>query len=182
MNTCNRRSNWFLIWIDIKSLFLSQFFLIILNSVKANRLFISAREAPILELYPQDIQTVILGGSADLQCRAKAGVPVPELRWSRQDNRPFASNIEQLPGGLLRLSNITVHDGGAYICSASNEVGSTSVIAHIEVQSMPVITITPKHGILQVKRGSRVRLMCSASGHPQPNVAWSKHVNGITIQ
>ncbi|XP_011640582.1 basement membrane-specific heparan sulfate proteoglycan core protein isoform X5 [Pogonomyrmex barbatus] len=142
---------------------------------------VEPREAPILELYPQDVQTVILGGSADLQCRAKAGFPVPELQWSRQDHRPFASNVEQLPGGLLRLSNITANDGGAYICSASNEVGSTSVIAHIEVQSMPVITITPKHGILHVKRGSRVRLMCSASGHPQPNVAWSKHVNGITI-
>jgi len=145
-------------------------------------IFRIAREAPILELYPQDIQTVILGGSADLQCRAKAGFPVPELHWSRQDSRSFTSNIEQLPGGLLRLSNITANDGGAYVCSASNEVGSTSVIAHIEVQSMPVITITPKHGILQVKRGSRVRLVCSASGHPQPNVAWSKHVNGITIQ
>ncbi|XP_050453317.1 basement membrane-specific heparan sulfate proteoglycan core protein isoform X8 [Cataglyphis hispanica] len=142
---------------------------------------VEPREAPVLELYPQDVQTVILGGSADLQCRAKAGFPVPELHWSRQDGRPFASNIEQLPGGLLRLSNITVNDDGAYICSASNEVGSTSVIAHIEVQSLPVITITPKHGILQVKRGSRVRLMCSASGYPQPNVAWSKYVHGVTI-
>ncbi|XP_070527632.1 basement membrane-specific heparan sulfate proteoglycan core protein isoform X2 [Cardiocondyla obscurior] len=142
---------------------------------------VEPREAPIIVLYPQDIQTVLLGGSADLQCRAKAGFPVPELHWSRQDKRPFASNIEQLPGGLLRLSNITINDGGAYICSASNEVGSTSAVAHIEVQSMPVITITPQHGILPVKRGSQVRLMCSASGHPQPNVAWSKHVNGITI-
>ncbi|XP_019884797.1 basement membrane-specific heparan sulfate proteoglycan core protein isoform X13 [Camponotus floridanus] len=142
---------------------------------------VEPREAPLLELYPQDIQTVILGGSADLQCRAKAGFPVPELHWSRQDGRPFASNIEQLPGGLLRLSNITVNDDGAYICSASNEVGSTSVIAHIEVQSLPVITITPKHGILQVKRGSRIRLICSASGYPQPNVAWSKYVHGVTI-
>ncbi|TGZ46957.1 Basement membrane-specific heparan sulfate proteoglycan core protein [Temnothorax longispinosus] len=142
---------------------------------------VEPREAPVLELYPQDVQTVILGGSADLQCRAKAGFPVPELQWSRQDNRPFASNIEQLPGGLLRLSNITANDGGAYICSASNEVGATSIIAHIEVQSMPVITILPKDGILNVKRGSRVRLTCSASGYPQPNVAWSKHVNGITI-
>ncbi|XP_020284881.1 basement membrane-specific heparan sulfate proteoglycan core protein isoform X6 [Pseudomyrmex gracilis] len=142
---------------------------------------VERREAPVLELYPQDVQTVTLGGSADLQCRAKAGFPVPELHWSREDNRPLGSNVEQLPGGLLRLSNITVNDGGAYICSASNEVGSTSVIAHIEVQSMPVITIAPKLGILQVKRGSRVRLVCSASGYPQPNVAWSKHLNGLTI-
>lgn len=149
---------------------------------RQSRVYFAGREAPVLELYPQDVQTVTLGGSADLQCRAKAGFPVPELHWSREDNRPLGSNVEQLPGGLLRLSNITVNDGGAYICSASNEVGSTSVIAHIEVQSMPVITIAPKLGILQVKRGSRVRLVCSASGYPQPNVAWSKHLNGLTIQ
>lgn len=142
---------------------------------------VEPREAPVLELYPRDIQSVILGGSADLQCRAIAGIPIPELHWSRQDGQPFTSNIEQLPGGLLRLSNITVHDGGAYVCSASNEVGSTSAVAHIEVQSLPVITISPKNGILQVKPGDRVRLMCSASGHPQPNVAWSKHVNGLQV-
>lgn len=160
------------------------FFLLSLNNAEVYYFFflVAAREAPVLELYPQDVQAVTLGGSADLQCRAKAGFPVPELHWSRQDGRLFTSNIEQLPGGLLRLSNITINDGGAYVCSASNEVGSTSVIAHIEVQSIPRITITPGHGILHVKRGSRVRLMCSASGHPQPNVAWSKHVNGKTIQ
>lgn len=141
--------------------------------------FITAREAPILELYPQGVQTVILGGSADLQCRVKVGYPFPKLQWSREDKRKFASNVEELSGGLLRLSNITTNDGGAYICYASNEVGSTSAIAHIVVQSMPVITITPQHGILSVKRGGRVRLTCSASGYPQPTVTWSRHVNGL---
>lgn len=138
-----------------------------------------AREVPVLELYPKDIQPVTLGGSADLQCRAIAGLPLPEIHWSRQDGRSFAPNIEQLPGGLLRFSNITINDGGSYVCSATNEVGSVSEIAHIEVQSIPVITIEPRAGILQVKLGDRVRLACSAVGHPQPNVAWSKHVNGL---
>nr|XP_050845973.1 basement membrane-specific heparan sulfate proteoglycan core protein isoform X24 [Vespula vulgaris] len=140
---------------------------------------VEPREVPVLELYPKDIQPVTLGGSADLQCRAIAGLPLPEIHWSRQDGRSFAPNIEQLPGGLLRLSNITINDGGSYVCSATNEVGSASEIAHIEVQSIPVITIEPRTGILQVKLGDRVRLTCSAVGHPQPNVAWSKHVNGL---
>ncbi|XP_035741558.1 basement membrane-specific heparan sulfate proteoglycan core protein-like isoform X32 [Vespa mandarinia] len=140
---------------------------------------VEPREIPVLELYPKDIQPVTLGGSADLQCRAIAGLPLPEIRWSRQDGRSFAPNIEQLPGGLLRFSNITINDGGSYVCSATNEVGSVSEIAHIEVQSIPVITIEPRAGILQVKLGDRVRLACSAVGHPQPNVAWSKHINGL---
>ncbi|KAK2578017.1 hypothetical protein KPH14_008439 [Odynerus spinipes] len=140
---------------------------------------VEPREIPVLELYPKDIQPVTLGGSADLQCRAVAGLPLPEIRWYRQDGRPFGSNIEQLPGGLLRLTNITINDGGSYVCSATNEVGSTSATAHIEVQSLPVITIEPRSGILPVKLGDRVRLICSATGHPQPNVVWSKHVNGF---
>ncbi|KAI4497448.1 hypothetical protein M0802_007459 [Mischocyttarus mexicanus] len=153
-----------------------------LGSYEARAIVIvKLRETPVLELYPKDIQPVTLGGSADLQCRVIAGLPLPEIHWARKDGRPFASNIEQLPGGLLRLTNITINDGGSYVCLAENEVGTTSAIAHIEVQSMPVITINPRSesGILLYKLGDRVRLTCSAVGHPQPDVAWSKHVNGM---
>ncbi|XP_023290722.1 basement membrane-specific heparan sulfate proteoglycan core protein [Orussus abietinus] len=142
---------------------------------------VAPREEPVLELYPQQIQVVLVGGSADLQCRAIAGFPIPEIHWSREDGRHFGSNIEQLPGGLLRLTNITISDGGAFVCSASNEVGTTTAVAHIEVQSLPVITISPNIGILPVKLGDRIRLMCSATGHPQPNVVWSRHTNGVAL-
>ncbi|XP_015437459.1 PREDICTED: basement membrane-specific heparan sulfate proteoglycan core protein [Dufourea novaeangliae] len=142
---------------------------------------VEPREPPLLELYPKETQTVTLGGSADVQCRAIAGTPMPELHWSRRDGAPFPHNIKQLPGGVLRLSNITLNDGGTYICSAVNSVGSTSAVAYIEVQSVPVINISPRSGILNVKRGDRVRLVCSASGNPQPNVEWTKHVNGMAF-
>lgn len=122
---------------------------------------------------------MLVGGSADVQCRAIAGTPMPQLLWSRQDGRPFHHNIKQLPGGVLRLTNITATDGGGYVCTASNTVGSTSAIAYIEVQSTPVIAIAPSSGILNVKPGNRVRLVCSASGSPQPNVVWTKHVNSL---
>lgn len=104
---------------------------------------------------------------------------MPELHWTRDDGRQFANNIKQLPGGILRLSNVTITDSGAYVCSATNSVGFTSAVAYIEVQTLPVINITPQSGILTVKRGEKVRLVCSATGSPQPNVEWSKHVNGV---
>lgn len=139
---------------------------------------VERRETPVLELYPKNIQTVILHGSADLQCRVIAGFPVPELHWSRQDGRSFASNVQQLPGGLLRLTNISLNDGGSYQCSATNNVGTTSAIARIEVQSIPVIYITPSGGILPVKLRNKIVLTCSAEGHPPPNVVWSKYTHG----
>ncbi|XP_024936745.1 basement membrane-specific heparan sulfate proteoglycan core protein [Cephus cinctus] len=138
---------------------------------------VSRREAPAVELYPKEIQTVLLGGSADLQCRATAGIPVPEIHWSRKDGRRFNYNIEQLPGGVLRFSNISASDGGDFVCTATNEAGSATAVAHIEVQSIPVISITPSGGILSVKLGDKVKLVCSAVGQPQPNVAWIKQTN-----
>lgn len=141
----------------------------------------TARETPRVEIYPKDVPPVTLGGSTDLQCRAVAGIPTPELQWSHQDGRPFPHNAKQLPGGVLRLSNITENDGGAYVCTAVNSMGSNSAVVYIEVQSVPVIMISPRSGILNVKPGDRVRLVCSATGYPQPTVAWSKHVNVVDL-
>ncbi|XP_017764583.1 PREDICTED: basement membrane-specific heparan sulfate proteoglycan core protein-like isoform X4 [Eufriesea mexicana] len=138
---------------------------------------VEPREVPIVEIYPKDVPPVTLGGSTDLQCRAVAGIPMPVLHWSHEDRRSFPPNIKQLPGGVLRLSNMTANDGGAYVCSAVNSVGSNSAMVFIEVQSVPTIMILPKSEILNVKPGDRVRLVCSATGYPQPTVAWSKHLN-----
>ncbi|XP_076397846.1 terribly reduced optic lobes isoform X10 [Megachile rotundata] len=142
---------------------------------------VEPREVPRVEIYPKEVPPVTLGGSTDLQCRAVAGIPMPELHWSHQNGRPFPPNIKQLPGGVLRLSNITANDGGAYVCSAVNSVGSNTAVVYIEVQSVPIIMISPRSGILQVKRGDRVRLVCSATGYPQPTVAWSKHQNQVNF-
>ncbi|XP_043797109.1 basement membrane-specific heparan sulfate proteoglycan core protein-like isoform X12 [Apis laboriosa] len=142
---------------------------------------VEPREPPLVEIYPKNVPPVTLGGSTDLQCRAIAGIPIPVLQWSHEDGRPFAPNIKQLPGGVLRLSNITTNDGGSYVCSAVNSVDSNSANVYIEVQSVPVILITPKSGILTVKPGDRVRLVCSATGYPQPTVAWSKHMNVVPL-
>ncbi|KAK9294716.1 hypothetical protein QLX08_010779 [Tetragonisca angustula] len=137
---------------------------------------VEPREPPWVEIYPSNVPPVTLHGSTDLQCRA-TGIPTPELHWSHENGRPFPFNIKQLPGGVLRLSNVTENDGGSYVCTAVNNIGSTSAVVYIEVQSVPTINISPQSGILSVRPGDRVRLLCSASGLPQPRVTWSRKPN-----
>ncbi|XP_043520195.1 basement membrane-specific heparan sulfate proteoglycan core protein isoform X7 [Frieseomelitta varia] len=137
---------------------------------------VEPREPPWVEIYPSNVPPVTLHGSTDLQCRA-TGIPTPELHWSHENGRPFPFNIKQLPGGVLRLANVTENDGGSYVCTAVNNIGSTSAVVYIEVQSVPTINISPQSGILSVRPGDRVRLLCSASGLPQPRVTWSRKSN-----
>ncbi|XP_043603055.1 basement membrane-specific heparan sulfate proteoglycan core protein isoform X21 [Bombus pyrosoma] len=140
---------------------------------------VERREPPLVEIYPKNVPPVTLDGSTDLQCRA-TGIPMPELHWSHESNRPFPHNIKQLPGGVLRLTNITASDGGSYVCTAINPAGTNSAMVYIEVQSMPVISISPQSGMLHVRPGDRVRLLCSANGFPEPSVTWSRHPNVVS--
>ncbi|XP_046613235.1 basement membrane-specific heparan sulfate proteoglycan core protein isoform X7 [Neodiprion virginianus] len=136
---------------------------------------IEPREAPVIALYPEKRQRVLVGGSAMFACRAEKGIPTPELIWAREDGRPFSSNVEQLSSGVLRFSNVTLDDGGSFTCTASNAVGSTSTIAVLEINSQPVITITPSNRTpLIIGVGQRVRFTCSATGQPPPTVVWNK--------
>ena len=134
----------------------------------------------MLELHPHISQTVLIGGSAEIQCRVRAGFPVPEVQWTRDDGRPLPPNAQQLPGGVLRLSNITIPDGGGYKCSASNAVGSTAVVAYLEVQSLPTLMVHPSN-LIYAKLGERVRLSCTGQGLPPPNVAWVRNTKDATI-
>lgn len=62
----------------------------------------TGREAPSVEIYPKDKQTVFATGTALLQCRVSRGEPSPSLRWSRPNNQPLSSHVEVLEGGVLR--------------------------------------------------------------------------------
>lgn len=70
---------------------------------------------------------------------------------------------------------MSMQESGEYVCHAENEAGQTSAAAQIEVQSLPIITVTPRTGMIHVREGERVRLECHATGHPEPTVKWNKH-------
>ncbi|XP_046397627.1 basement membrane-specific heparan sulfate proteoglycan core protein-like isoform X3 [Ischnura elegans] len=146
---------------------------------------VERRQAPSIELYPEARQVVQRGGSALVQCRITDGIPTPKLTWTRIDGNPFSPNVEELPGGVLRFNQVTGPETGQYQCRAENEAGSTSAIAYLEMQTLPVITLKYPgshsdggRAQYRVKPGQRVRMECTADGDPTPTVSWNRLQSG----
>lgn len=134
----------------------------------------TAREAPVVEIYPREPQTVRTGESAQLSCRAIAGIPTPTVVWSRTDRAPLSQRVEERYAGTILISNITFSDAGQYECHATNVVGSNSQTAVITVQQPPVIRILPETEEWTITEGDELKLECFAEGSPSPAVEWRK--------
>lgn len=133
----------------------------------------TARESPRVEIYPREPQTVRVGESAMLSCRAIGGIPTPSIVWARRDGSPILRSEEKYPGTIL-ISNITFAEAGEYECRASNIAGSVSQTASIHVQQPPLIRILPELEELTITEGDELKLECFAEGLPAPNVEWKE--------
>jgi hypothetical protein len=63
---------------------------------------ITEREQPQIEIWPQGEQAVTLGSPFELRCRVQAGVPEPDVTWSRNGGRPLSSLAQIQPNNILR--------------------------------------------------------------------------------
>lgn len=70
----------------------------------------------------------------------------------------------------LTISNITVADGGSYICIAANEAGESEASAVLYVQ--PYITEQPVD--LLATNGSSGSITCMAEAFPAPMLHWER--------
>lgn len=132
----------------------------------------SAREPPILEIFPAEPQNVHVGEQAMLSCRAIAGIPSPTLTWVRRDRRPLSSHITEEYAGTIIFKDITLDEAGEYECTAENIAGKVSASATVNVQQSPLVSIKPESTELTLTEGDELKLECSAQGLPQPNVEW----------
>lgn len=92
------------------------------------RVDVEAREAPVVEIYPQQDEILIdRGAVAYAQCRIVAGIPSPSIEWTRVDKQPLSSNIViSQEGSLLQIQNANDGDFGDYECVSSNVAGRAS--------------------------------------------------------
>jgi len=134
---------------------------------------VEPREAPRLEVYPQAEQTISVGGSVLYQCRAVAGIPSPEIQWTRQGGSRLTSNAEVLSGGVLRITRVTGSEAGAYVCTATNTAGRATIVSSLIIQKPPTVRLQPS-GSLQIVLGRPLRLECLVEGEPRPSIVWRK--------
>lgn len=130
---------------------------------------------PSAQIEPERL-TVAQGSTAELRCDAR-GDPVPTVRWTKVSGE-LGRNAEVF-GSSLRLSDVSMHDRGIYICIAESAGGSAQATSMLEVErrEAPVIELYPKANQTVVEGGS-VILQCRITrGDPAPTIRWTKSDN-----
>uniref|UniRef100_A0A673HYW8 Neural cell adhesion molecule L1 n=1 Tax=Sinocyclocheilus rhinocerous TaxID=307959 RepID=A0A673HYW8_9TELE len=119
----------------------------------------------------------MLGEELILECFA-AGVPTPSIKWTKdwQEMSMTGKKLENF-NKTLRIKNVSMDDGGDYICSASNRMGSLDHVITVRVKSVPFWVEKPESLVLS--RDDSGSIVCRADGIPRPQIQWL--VNGEPI-
>ncbi|XP_028353185.1 hemicentin-2 [Physeter macrocephalus] len=120
------------------------------------------------------------GVPASLPCVA-SGVPTPTVTWTKETNalasRDPRYNVSK--DGTLVIARPSAQDAGAYVCTATNAVGSSSQEMQLSVNTKPRILVNgscdaDKPLRVTAKASDEVTLDCKAQGSPPPLVTWTK--------
>lgn len=130
---------------------------------------IEPREKPTLEVYPSEPQSMKVGESVRLSCRASAGVPYPTITWVRKDRMPLSSRFTNDAPGVITLREATLEDAGEYECRADNVAGTAVLGTTIEVLQPPIITLQPNE-YHKITENDDFTIHCAATGKPAPMV------------
>ncbi|KAL3861185.1 hypothetical protein ACJMK2_007245 [Sinanodonta woodiana] len=132
---------------------------------------VERRMRPKIEMYPDGTQTISVGGSALFQCRVMDGDPPPKVTWSRVGGLQLTEHTQVMENGVIMFKGTTQQEQGSYICTATNDIGTTTATATLIVQGPPTILIQPSKTIYAIV-GQRVRMECISQGVPTPTVYW----------
>uniref|UniRef100_A0A3Q4H9X6 Fibroblast growth factor receptor-like 1 n=1 Tax=Neolamprologus brichardi TaxID=32507 RepID=A0A3Q4H9X6_NEOBR len=121
-------------------------------------------------------QSARLGRTVKLACPVE-GDPPPLIMWTK-DGRNIHRGWTRfrVSQHALRIKEVEMDDAGTYICKATNGFGSVNVNYTLIVIVRPRFTQPAKMRKRVIARpvGSSVRLKCTASGNPRPDIVWLK--------
>ncbi|XP_069970895.1 protogenin A, partial [Penaeus vannamei] len=129
---------------------------------------------PTLLAVPSKVE-VEVGHRAVLECITD-DVSRPRLDWSRIDGRPIRKKGVAREGqGSLVFQQAREQDAGVYNCSVISPLLHDPVTQMIELAVLepPRVDVQPRRKIVR-NGGSIVRLNCTATGVPLPEVTWHK--------
>ncbi|CAG2219381.1 PLG [Mytilus edulis] len=109
---------------------------------------------------------------AEISCFAE-GIPPPDIKW-RAVNANLQGNTKQIAHYLI-IQNVTVADGGYYMCIATNRVGTDIKAVHIHVIAKHTLHVAPvitAPSEVTVFYYTEAKLVCNVTGYPTPAVKW----------
>ncbi|KAK3558838.1 hypothetical protein QTP86_028724 [Hemibagrus guttatus] len=122
--------------------------------------------------------TMVLSGQVlELECIA-AGLPTPEISWSKMSSELPAARTEFLNfQKTLKVKDVTEADAGNYRCTAKNHLGSVHHTIQVTVKTAPYWISAPRNLVLAPMENGVIT--CRARGDPKPTVTW--FMNGVPI-
>ncbi|KAK5929463.1 hypothetical protein CgunFtcFv8_010691 [Champsocephalus gunnari] len=117
------------------------------------------------------------------------GSPQPAIHWVLNDgsmvqsNRP-ASRISVYGNGTLHIKDVTPKDSGKFECIATSSTGSERRVVTLTVErqeSAPQIVETSQR-VTVLFFEDQLRLNCSATGDPKPQILWRLPSKAIVNQ
>ncbi|KAM3594229.1 uncharacterized protein V6R79_004502 [Siganus canaliculatus] len=141
---------------------------------------------PSVKLLLDDPLVVNLGETITLVCVASGGDPPPSLTWVRPGGEELPKR-SVLKGGTLTIPAVTLEDGGAYSCVATNSVGNAAKkSANILVRGLRKgrfwITPDPYHNDDNIQIGREVKISCQVEATPPEELQFSWLKNGRPLR
>ncbi|XP_054161051.1 leucine-rich repeats and immunoglobulin-like domains protein 3 [Oppia nitens] len=150
------------------------------GTVYTHKIRINVHVWPTFTKTPNNV-TVKVGNTARLECAAR-GQPMPEISWQKDGGDNFPAAMERrmhvMPADdVFFIVEVKVQDMGLYTCTATNDAGSHTASAYLNVLEMPTFVrpMTDKEAII----GETAVIECMASGSPKPVLQWTKDGGAI---
>ncbi|XP_015912285.1 cell adhesion molecule Dscam1 [Parasteatoda tepidariorum] len=135
--------------------------------------------APVLK-HTFEPSTVEPGSPLSLKCIA-SGNPLPQVTWTLDDLQipdhmrfsvgDYVTSRAEVVS-FVNISSLRVEDGGVYRCLATNEIGSLSHSAKINVIGPPFVRIMKDIAAVE---GEVLNVRCPVAGYPVEEVYWEKN-------
>ncbi|KAL0274933.1 UNVERIFIED_CONTAM: hypothetical protein PYX00_002951 [Menopon gallinae] len=147
------------------------------DPMKSQTAFLEVVVPPDILDYPTSTDMVVReGNDVTLRCAA-SGSPTPTVAWRREASRGISlgngTSVPAVDGPFLRISKVTRHDMGAYLCIASNGIPPTvSKRILLIVHFPPSVTVGKQ--LVGAVENYPVSLECLSEAFPKAINYWTR--------
>ncbi|KAG5852568.1 hypothetical protein ANANG_G00063830, partial [Anguilla anguilla] len=118
--------------------------------------------------------SVAVGNPLRLECQVDEDTGVT-ISWTRDGKKMHNTMDHKLSFedklAILEITNTNLKDTGKYVCTATNDAGSSSCSSMVSVQEPPTFVKRLEPKILW-KHGVTARMQCTVKGSPELHITW----------